>query len=63
MTPCKLLIYLTIFTKTRYCGYAYFLGNPTKVPKNAGLRRLEGSFAQRYPQFLCASIFCLNACL
>jgi hypothetical protein len=57
MTPCNLLILLTIFDKNRYFQYAYFLSNPTKVPKNAGLRQMQASFAQRYPQFLCA-LFC-----
>ncbi len=57
MTPYKSLILLTIFDVNRYYCHAYFLSSPTKVPKNAGLRSLGGSFAQRYPQFLCASLF------
>ena len=57
MTPCILLILLTISENIGYYSYAYFLSNPTRVPKNAGLRSLGGSFAQRYPQFLCASLF------
>jgi hypothetical protein len=57
MTPCILLILLTIFKNSRYHSYAYFLSMPTKAPKNAGLRSLGVSFAQRYPQFLCALLF------
>jgi hypothetical protein len=43
---------LTIFDYFACAGGAYFLSNSTKVPKNAGSRRLGLSFAQRYPQIL-----------
>ena len=52
MTPCKLLILFSIFLILVYPGVAYFLSKPMKVPKNAGLRALKTSFAQRYPQNL-----------
>ena len=52
MTPCKSLILLSIFLILIRPGVAYFLSNPMKVPKNAGLRTLKISFAQRYPQNL-----------
>ena len=52
MTPCKLLILFSIFSILVHRGVAYFLSNPMKVPKNAGLRALKTSFAQRYPQNL-----------